>query len=66
MVALLLMSSWCLETVSVSLFFKILSSIKTDHYDSVLCLFLALPWVGLQCVIVVFTGHIYLLFKDHP
>ena len=27
----------------------------------VLCLYLIVPWVGLQCVIVVFPGHNYLL-----
>ena len=25
-----------------------------------MCLFLTMPWIGLQCVIVVFPGHIYL------
>ena len=29
----------------------------------VLWLFLALPWVGLQCVVVVFPEHTHLLFK---
>ena len=29
---------------------------------SVLWLFLMVPWVGLQCVIVVFPDHIHLLF----
>ena len=29
---------------------------------SVLCLFLTVPWVGLQCVIVAFPGHTHLLF----
>ena len=29
---------------------------------SVLCLFLTVPWVGLQCVIVAFPGHSHLLF----
>ena len=29
----------------------------------VLRLFLAVPWVGLQCVIVVFPGHTRLLFQ---
>ena len=29
---------------------------------NVLWLFLAVPWVGLQCVIVVFPDHIHLLF----
>ena len=28
----------------------------------VLCLFLAVPWVCLQCVIVVFPDHTHLLF----
>ena len=27
----------------------------------VLCLFLTVPWIGLQCVIVVFPDHIHLL-----
>ena len=26
---------------------------------SILCLFLTMPWVGLQCVIVEFPGQIY-------
>ena len=29
---------------------------------NVLWLFLTMPWVGLQCVIVVFPDHTYLLF----
>ena len=29
---------------------------------NVLWLFLAVPWVGLQCVIVVFSDHTHLLF----
>ena len=28
-------------------------------------LWLTVPWVGLQCVIVVFPYHTHLLFKDH-
>ena len=28
----------------------------------VLCLFIKVPWVGLQCVIVAFPDHIHLLF----
>ena len=28
-----------------------------------LCLFLTVSWVGLQCVIVAFPGHTYLLFE---
>ena len=30
---------------------------------SVLCIFSTVPWVGLQCVIVVFPGHIQLIFS---
>ena len=30
-----------------------------------LCLFLTAAWVGLQCVIVAFSGHTYLLFEVH-
>ena len=30
---------------------------------NVLCLFLMVPWVGLQCVIVAFPSHIHLLFE---
>ena len=30
---------------------------------NVLWLFLTVPWVGLQCVIVVFPDHTHLLFK---
>ena len=26
---------------------------------SILCLFLVAPWVGLQCAIVAFPGHIF-------
>ena len=29
---------------------------------SVPCLFLTVPWVGLQCKIVIFSGHTYSLF----
>ena len=29
---------------------------------SVLCLFLTDPWVGLQCVIVAFSGHTLLFY----
>ena len=31
-----------------------------------LCLFLTVPWVGLQCVIMVFPGHTHLLFAVCP
>ena len=31
---------------------------------NVLWLFLTMPWVGLQCVIVVFPDHTHLLFKE--
>ena len=31
---------------------------------SVLCLFLALPWVGLWPVIVVFPGHTHLFMEN--
>ena len=30
----------------------------------VLCLFLMMQWVGLQCVIVAFSGHTYLFLKS--
>ena len=29
---------------------------------SVLCLFLTVPWVGLQCVIVAFPSHTHFVF----
>ena len=29
---------------------------------NVMCLFLTVPWVGLQCVIVVFPDHTHVLF----
>ena len=29
---------------------------------SIICFFLTVPWVGLQCVIVIFPGHIHLPF----
>ena len=32
---------------------------------SVLCLYLTVAWVGLQCVIVTFPGHSHLLFDNH-
>ena len=32
---------------------------------SALCILLTVPWVGLQCVIVVFQGHIPLTFSFH-
>ena len=32
------------------------------YCSSHLCLFLTVPWVGLQCLIVVFPGHAHLLF----
>ena len=32
--------------------------------DNDLWLFLAVPWVGLQCVIVIFPDHTHLLFKS--
>ena len=44
LVALLLMSFWCLVIVSVLFFF------------------LTVPWVGLQCLIVVFPDHTHLRF----
>ena len=44
--ALLLLSFGCLLTVDVLLQY----------------LFLVVPWVGLQCVIVVFPDHAHLLF----
>ena len=31
---------------------------------NVLCLFLTVPWAGLQCVIVVFPDHTHLLFYN--
>ena len=33
---------------------------------SVLCLFLTLPWVGLQCMSVTFPGQFHLLFSTGP
>ena len=30
-----------------------------------MCLFLMVSWVGLQCVIVAFPGHTFLLFEVH-
>ena len=30
-----------------------------------LCLFLAVPWVALRSVIVVFPGHTHLIFEHH-
>ena len=34
-------------------------------YCNVMWLFLTVPWVGLQCVIVVFPDHTHLLFVIH-
>ena len=34
-------------------------------YCYVMWLFLTVPWVGLQCVIVVFPDHTHLLFVIH-
>ena len=39
-----------------------LSSLCHVAVIGALCLFLTVPWVGMQCVIVVFSGHTYLLF----
>ena len=34
---------------------------------SVLCLFLTVPWIGLQCVIAAFPDHIHFwTFGSHP
>ena len=44
-------------------------SLKSDHLElglsivSVLCLFLMVPWVGLQCVIVTVTGYTHSFCK---
>ena len=32
---------------------------------SILCLFLTVQWVGLQCEIVVVPGHVHLLFDKN-
>ena len=40
----------------------LLSSYRCIVTINVLWLFLTVPWVGLQCVIVVFPGHTHLLF----
>ena len=31
---------------------------------NILCLFLAVPWVGLRCVLVVFPDHTHLLYEN--
>ena len=41
---------------------KLLLSYRCLVTLNVLCLFLAVPWVGLWCVIVVFPVHTHLLF----
>ena len=33
---------------------------------SVLCLFLTVPWIGLQSVIVTFPGNTHLLLECYP
>ena len=43
--------------------FLVLQSSRRLVAVSVLCLFFSMPWVSLQCVIVVFPGHTHLLFK---
>ena len=45
LVAILLLSSWCIVPASVP------------------WLFLAVPWIGQLCVIVVFLGHTHLFIK---
>ena len=40
----------------------LLLSYRCIFTKNVLWLFLAVPWVGLQCVIVVFPDHTHLLF----
>ena len=39
----------------------LLLSCKCNVTINVLCLFLTVPWVGLQCVILVFPDHTHLL-----
>ena len=41
----------------------LLLSYKCIVTVKVMWLFLTVPWVGLQCVIVVFPDHTHLLFK---
>ena len=43
--------------------FLVLQSSRRLVAVSVLCLFFPMPWLGMQCVIVVFPGHTHLLFK---
>ena len=48
LVVLLLLSYGCIVTCAIN----------------VLWLFLTVPWIGLQCVIMVFPGHTHLLFNS--
>ena len=59
----------CCTVLSIVLCFAIISLGKRDLvaflYNVtvvVLCLFLTVPWIGLQCVIAAFPGDIHLLF----
>ena len=58
MSSLVLQSSWGGELVAL-----LLLSYECLVTINVLWLFLAVSWVGLKCVIVIFPDHTHLLFK---
>ena len=51
----------CNAQINFCYFFRSLNLVLVAIY--VLWLFLAVPWVGLRCVIVVFPDHTHLLFN---
>ena len=58
---LALQSSWKRKRELVALLLLTYGFLVTVN---VLLLFLTVPWVGMQCVIVVFPDHTHLLFAD--
>ena len=48
---------------NIKLVALLLLSYRCSVTTNVLWLFLMVPWVGLQCVIVVFPDHTHLLFQ---
>ena len=59
LVALQYLSSWSLVTVVVMWIFLMVASLVTVI---VTWTFLTVPWMGLPCVILVFSGHTHLPF----
>ena len=50
----------------IALYFNILLAVVWLSPVGVLCLFPTVPWDGLYCVYVAFSGHTHLLFHDGP